>query len=161
MGLAAMELVRRATRPLMKDRSPAPMDVFPTTRSMSLVGPQHEPGESATAALGRIAYHKLTGRAPSAETKSKLSWLVHIGYGLLVASGYGALRARGHHDAFRDGVVFGAGLWLLGDELAVPLLGLADKPTAYHPTRHAQSLAQHLGFGVATAATTHFLEGFR
>jgi hypothetical protein len=56
------------------------------------------------------------------------------------------------------GAVFGVGLWLIGDELALPLLGLSDKPTAYHPTRHVQSLAAHLGYGVATAATTRALK---
>ncbi len=55
------------------------------------------------------------------------------------------------------GALFGAGLWLLGDELAVPLLGLSDRPTSYPVTSHLQSLAQHLGFGVATAATTGVL----
>jgi uncharacterized membrane protein YagU involved in acid resistance len=57
----------------------------------------------------------------------------------------------------RDGALFGAALWLFGDEIAMPLLGLADKPTQYHPTRHLQSLAAHLGFGVATAATAQAL----
>jgi hypothetical protein len=46
---------------------------------------------------------------------------------------------------------------LFGDELAAPLLGLSDKPTAYHPARHAQSLVSHLGYGVATAAATRAL----
>ena len=61
----------------------------------------------------------------------------------------------------RDGALYGAALWLFGDELAVPLLGLSDKPTAYHPARHAHSLAQHLGYGFALAAATRFLSGER
>ncbi len=161
VGLLAMEVVRRATAPLVKKRAHKPTDVFVTARSMSQVGVHHEPDESATAAIGRMGYEKLVGEEPSQETKSDLSWAVHIGYGLLVASGYLALRghARGH--LVRDGLLFGAGLWLLGDELALPLLGLSDKPTAYDPTQHLQSFAQHLGFGVATAATTRALEAFR
>lgn len=55
----------------------------------------------------------------------------------------------------------GLGLGLIGGAIALPLLGLSDKPTAYHPTEHLQSLARHLGFGAATAATTHVLEGSR
>ncbi len=160
LGLAAMELIRRATKPLIKDRAHKPTDVFLTERSMSPLGPQHAADESATDALGRIAYHRLVGHDPSKQRKAQLSWAVHIGYGLLVAALYGAIRGKRSH-VLRDGLVFGAGLWLFGDELAVPLLGLADKPTAYHPTRHAQSLAQHLGFGLATAATTRALEVMR
>src|SRR5437764_931818 len=90
----------------------------------------------------------------------KLSWAADIGSGLAVASLYGAIRGgrdRGIPRAVLGGALFGAGLWLLGDELAVPLLGLSDKPTTYPVKSHLQSLAQHLGFGVATAATTGVL----
>lgn len=161
VGLVAMEAVRRATAPLVKKRARKPTDVFVTERSMSQVGVHHEEGESATAAIGRMGYEKLVGEEPSKDTKSDLSWAVHIAYGVLVASAYGLLRGRAHGHALRDGLIFGTGLWLFGDELAVPLLGLADKPTAYDPTQHLQSFAQHLGFGVATAATTRALEVFR
>lgn len=160
VGLLAMELLRRATKPLVKDRAPKPTDVFLSERSMSPLGPKHEPDESATDALGRIAYEHVEHREPPKQVKSGLSWAVHIGYGLAVATLYGAIRGKTPHYV-RDGLLFGAGLWLFGDELAVPLLGLSDKPTAYHPTHHLQALAQHLGYGVATAATTHVLEVMR
>jgi hypothetical protein len=157
-GLLVMDLVRRGTSPFVKERAPKPTDVFFSEQTISPLGQQHERGEGATDALGRLAYEKVTGREPSSGTKRALSWAVHIAYGLLVAAAYAAIRGTRRHPV-RDGVLFGTGLWLLGDELAVPLLGLADKPTAYHPTRHLQSLAQHLGFGIATATTTRALEG--
>jgi hypothetical protein len=160
-GLLAMELVKRATAPLAKRGAPRPTSEELTARSsMSVVGRHHGPDESATDALGRIVYETVTGRAPSPGTQRKLSWAVHIGYGLMVASLYGAVRGgrdRGVARAVLGGALFGAGLWLLGDELAVPLFGLSDKPTSYPVTSHLQSLAQHLGFGVATAATTGVL----
>jgi len=53
--------------------------------------------------------------------------------------------------------MFGTALWLFGDEIAAPLLGLADKPTEYHVTTHVQALLQHLGYGIATVATTNAL----
>lgn len=161
VGLAAMEVIRRATAPLVPKRADEPTNVFLSAHTMSPLGPHHEPGEPATTAIGRIAYQKLAGHPPSPRTKSALSWVVHIAYGLLVASAYGALRAGRNRRVIRNGVAFGTALWLVGDELAVPLLGLADKPTAYHPTQHAQSLAQHLGFGVATVGTMRLLEDFR
>ena len=80
---------------------------------------------------------------------------------VLVASLYGLVRGGRTHRVVRDGLLFGSGLWLLGDELAVPLLGLGDKPTAYHPTLHLQMLLAHLGFGVATAGATQLLEARR
>lgn len=124
---------------------------------MSPLGPQHEADETATDALARIAYQKLVGHRPSRAVQNKLSWAVHIGYGLTAAALYGAIRHGHARSALRDGLAFGAGLWLVGDELAVPLLGLADKPTAYHPTVHLQALVAHLGYGVATAGTTRLL----
>jgi hypothetical protein len=160
-GLLAMELVKRATAPLVPRGTPRSTNAELTARSsMSVVGRYHGPEESATDAVGRIAYQAVTGRAPSPATQRRLSWAVHIGYGLAVASLYGAIRGgrdRGIARAVLGGALFGAGLWLLGDELAVPLLGLSDKPTTYPVKSHLQSLAQHLGFGVATAATTGVL----
>ncbi|HEX8110896.1 MAG TPA: hypothetical protein VF516_24355, partial [Kofleriaceae bacterium] len=61
--------------------------------------------------------------------------------------------------AIASGAALGVGLWVVGDELAVPLLGLADKPTAYHPSQHAQGLVEHLAYGVAAATTARALGG--
>ena len=169
-GLAAMELAQRLTKPLVRSRAPRPTDVFQSERSMSLVGLHHHEDESATDAIGRLGYEKLLHRVPSEKAKRALSWAVHLGYGLAMAGLYGALRASGHPPwrrhrmtALRDGAIYGAALWLVGDELVMPLLGFADKPTQYHPTQHLQSLAAHLGYGVATAAATDALRhnGFR
>lgn len=160
-GLVAMELVKRATAPLVKRRAPRSAGEPSTARSsISVIGAHHGPEESATDALGRIVYQTVTGRTPSPDTRRQLSWVVHIGYGLAVASLYGVIgggRDRSVARAVLGGALFGAGLWLFGDELAVPLLGLSDRPTSYPVTSHLQSLAQHLGFGVATAATTGVL----
>ncbi len=161
VGLLVMEIVRRGTARFVAARAPEPTDLPLTERSISLLGPQHELDEGETEALGRISYEFVVGHAPSRETKRTLSWAVHIAYGLFVAAAYGAIRGGRTCRPVRDGALFGAMLWLLGDELAAPLLGLSDKPTAYPPIRHLQSLAQHLGFGVATAATTRTLENVR
>lgn len=158
MGLVAMQLAQTLSKPLVRQREPKPTDVFLTERTISPLGPQHHPDESATDALGRIAYQKLVGRQPSPRMKNRLSWGVHIGYGLFVASLYGLTRGGRTRRPLRDGLLFGAGLWLFGEELAVPLLGLGDKPTAYHPTLHLQTLLAHLGFGLATAGATQLVE---
>ena len=160
-GLVVMNLVRVGTAPLVKPRAPRPTDVFLTARTMSPIGPHHRTGEPAAEALGRLVYGTLIGGEPSRRVGRALAWAVQIGYGLLAAAAYGVLRARRTRRPVRDGAWFGAALWLAGDELAAPLLGLADKPTAYHPTYHLQSLAQHLGFGIATAAATCALEEIR
>lgn len=129
-------------------------------RSMSLVGVQHRPDESATAALGRNLYSAVTrGKEPSGKMKHRLSQGVHWVYGLTVAGLYGAARTRARRDRpdISGGLIFGLGLWAVGDELLVPLLGLSDAPTEFPASFHAQALAGHLAFGAATAAAAHLL----
>jgi uncharacterized membrane protein YagU involved in acid resistance len=158
-GLTVMELVRRATSKWLEEEPRKTADMFASERSMSRIGVNHRPDESATDALGRIVYEKVTGHEPDQKTKGQLSWAVHIGYGLSVAALF--MIVRKHPRVVRDGALYGAGLWLFGDELAVPLLGLSDKPTAYDKNHHAASFAQHIGFGVSTAAATRALGVFR
>jgi hypothetical protein len=153
-GLAAMEVARRLTNPFVKTwRRGAP--VF-TTDSEVPFGVRHRPDESATDAIARITYENVLRRQPSPRTQRAMSWAIHIGYGLACAGAFGALARRPRH-AVRTGALFGAALWLLGDEILSPVLGLSDKPTEYHPTAHAQALLTHLGYGVATVATTNAL----
>jgi hypothetical protein len=154
-GMIAMQLTQTVTSPLVRPRKPRPKDVFQTERSISLIGPQHREGEGATEAVARIGYRAVRRREPSPVLKRRLGYALHVGYGLLMAAGYGALRQRrAPRDDLAAGALFGFGLWALGDELAVPLFGLADKPTQYHPTYHLQMLAAHIGYGVATASAT-------
>lgn len=126
--------------------------------SLSLIGQHHRPDESATAALGRIMYHAVEERDPGKTTKSELSNLVHWSYGILQGGLYGAVRPAVAGGDLFGGALFGVGLWLLGDELAVPLLGLQDGPRAAPPTTHLNRLALHLTYGMATAATTQLLK---
>lgn len=147
-GLAAMELVRRSTQRFVTARAPG--------RTPS--GARYHADESATTAIGRIAYEALFQRPPSEKMKNALSWAVHISYGIGAGALFAALRPQARPI---EGALYGAALWLLGDELAVPLLRLSDKPSAYHPSQHAQSFAQHLGYGIALAAATHVLVGRR
>ncbi|MGE5181553.1 MAG: hypothetical protein ACM31C_05810 [Acidobacteriota bacterium] len=160
-GLIAMQLVQKLFSPLVRPRVHKPTDVFATERSISPLGPKHHPDEDATDAIARIAYSKVRGHEPSPKLENLLSWGVHIGYGLVAAAAYSLVRGRRSRHPVRDGVVFGTALWLAGNELAMPLLGLTDKPTAYSPSQHAQMLAAHLGYGVASTVTTRYLERAR
>ncbi len=130
-------------------------------RSMSLVGTQHEPNEQAPAAVGRILYEKIRGRAPDKQTRARLGTGVHLGYGLIMAGLYGLVRGpRDGLDAL-GGLAFAIGLFVLGDELAVPLLGLADAPTEMPLREHGKYLAAHVAYGMATAATMQGISKLR
>lgn len=126
--------------------------------SLSRVGRQHREGESSTAAIGRILYQKVAGKEPQAdETKQLLSTLVHWGYGLKVGGWYGLIRGKQEGLDITGGLILGTALWLFGDELAVPMLGLSPGPKSFPVQLHARVLGAHLAYGAATAATTQLL----
>jgi hypothetical protein len=126
-------------------------------RSISLVGRQHQEGESSTAALGRMLYHRATGEDPkSDDLKKTLGNMVHWGYGITMGGVWGASRFR--PAGLQRGAVYGSALWLGGDEVAVPLLGLSSAPSAHPPSEHLQTLAAHCVYGAVTAAATGLLK---
>ena len=150
--MAATALEGEDPRMLTRDGSAHPLDEVSMTGGL-----QANEDESSTAAVGRMAYEQVTGEAPSKEEKAALSYGVHWTYGLLTTGLYGALRGRAGGADLAGGAGFGAALWALGDELAVPTLGLSQGPTAYPLRQHAHRLGAHLAFGLTTAAATQAL----
>ncbi len=55
------------------------------------------------------------------------------------------------------GLPFGAAVWVLADDLAVPALGLSKSPTEYPLSTHAYALSSHLVYGLATDLTRRLL----
>lgn len=91
---------------------------------------------------------------PDRKVKALGGKAVHYGYGAAWGAAF-ALAARalpGRALPVASGVVFGAALWLLSDELLVPLLGFSRGPSRYPPSSHLKGLAAHLVYGVATDA---------
>lgn len=125
---------------------------------ISLVGTTRKQNEPATVAVGRIAYEKLRGRKPTRAQGAQLGKAVHWGYGLAMGGLWGLLERRIAESDVKAGLGYGAALWLLGDELAVPLLGLSRGPTAHPPGVHARALGAHLVYGLATGAATRVLQ---
>ncbi|MEZ4617568.1 MAG: hypothetical protein R2867_18925 [Caldilineaceae bacterium] len=125
--------------------------------SIAVISEHHRKSESATAALGRILYHWATDEDPDKQTKTTLSYLVHWGYGIAQGGVYAAACGPAEGADLAGGLAFGTGLWLLGDEMIVPMLGLQSGPTASGPGTHLNRLAMHLVYGVTTAATVQWL----
>lgn len=160
-GLVAMRLYWKGAtammgedpRMLTNEGAPHELDEMRATGGM-----QAEDDESSTAAVGRIAREKVTGRPPqSREEKEKLSYGVHWSYGIATAKLYALVRGRQDGVDGAGGLAFGTLLWVLGDELLVPLLGLSKGPTAYPPAQHAHRFGAHVAFGLATAAAAQAL----
>ena len=109
-----------------------------------------EQGDDATAKVaGRISEgvfrHQLTNNQ-----KRWAAPAVHYIYGALVGGLYGALAERRTPVRALAGVPYGAAVWLLGDEVAMPLLQLSKGPRKYPIANHARALASHVVYGATT-----------
>jgi uncharacterized membrane protein YagU involved in acid resistance len=79
---------------------------------------------------------------------------VHYAYGTGIGAVYGCLAQKYETTTSGLGIAYGAAAWALGDEVAVPALGLGKKPAETPVSQHFQLLVAHLVYGVT-------LEGVR
>jgi hypothetical protein len=124
---------------------------------ISAVGLQARKDEPSTETVARLAFEAVADEEPTKQTRERMGQVVHWMYGIGVGAIYGALRSRFPNSPMVAGLGYGTALWLLGDEIAVPVLGLSKGPTAHPPAVHAQSLGAHLVYGLTTAAATRAL----
>lgn len=112
-----------------------------------------EKEDATMKAAGKAA--TLVGHELSHETKKKLGPVVHYGFGTLQGAIYGTvLEAVGEcGGGFIAGLAFGAALFALADEVAVPYLGLGAKPSETPMKSHLYALGAHLVYGVSTEVT--------
>ena len=164
-GLTAMTLYFRLSQALSNGQDeqadggrPDPVKRHHGMDDISVAGQKTREDEPSTATVGRIAHETVTGHEPDDERKQKLGQAVHWGYGVLLGGVYGALRADEEAPDLVGGLGYGVAAWALGDEVMVPLLGLAEGPTAHGIGTHAKSLGAHLVYGAATSTATHALK---
>ncbi len=99
--------------------------------------------KTASAISEGLFHHTLTG-----DEKKLGGTLVHYSLGTGVGGLYGAAAEFAPEVTTGVGLPFGVVFWLVVDEGAVPLLGLAKGPAEYPLSAHAYALASHLVFGV-------------
>ncbi len=125
---------------------------------VSPLGKNYREGESSTAAAGRVIYHAVTGRDPDEQTKTVLGHVIHHAFGVVMGAFYGAVRSgESWKGAVPAGLLYGTGIWLLGDEVAVPMLGLQGGPRSVPVGQHLNRLGAHLAYGLATSSATKLL----
>jgi hypothetical protein len=103
---------------------------------------------STGAAADKLA--AMAGAALTANQRERAGEAIHWAIGTAAGAAYALLRRRWPSAAKMGGVPFGAGFFLVGDELMNPLLGLTPGPSAYPWQAHARGLAGHLTFGATT-----------
>lgn len=89
-------------------------------------------------------------------TKQKYGNAVHWGYGIMWGALFGALRDRAPLVGRANEVGFGTRLWLAGDEVMMPLMGLSPPSTKFLWQNHARAATNHIAYG-ATLGITHSL----
>lgn len=106
--------------------------------------------ENATVKTAQKISRQLFEHELSGPEKQIAGPAVHYAYGAIVGALYGGLAEFLPITAAGLGLPFGFALWVLGDEIAVPALGLGKSPTEYPPDVHADALAAHFMYGATT-----------
>jgi hypothetical protein len=108
----------------------------------------------ATIRAAQVAAEKVGRPLPEEREAEALGGkIVHYAYGTLWGAAFAiAARAVAPRTPVAAGLAFGTILWVLSDEMLVPLFKLSQPPTRYPATSHAKGLASHLVYGVATDA---------
>lgn len=144
-GLAAAWVMERV-QTLGSDSSAAESEEERTSEERH----KTESSDPATVKAAQTAASLVGMRIPE-DRKNLAGEIVHFSYAALWGGLY-ALAAPKKTNAFLSGLAFGTGLWLVSDEILVPLLGWAKWAPAYPASTHAKALAAHLAYGVSTAA---------
>lgn len=110
-------------------------------------GNRDEPAtvKTASAISKRVFGHNLT-----VKEKELAGPLVHYAVGTTAGAVYGLAAEYEPAVTTVAGIPFGVTFWVVVDEGALPLLGLAQGPTAYPLSTHVYALASHLVFGLTT-----------
>jgi Protein of unknown function (DUF1440) len=106
--------------------------------------------EPATVKAAEIVSEKIFGHQLAKDEKKMAGDAVHYATGAASAAIYGVAAELVPEVTVGAGLPFGTAVWLVVDEGAVPLLGLAKAPTAYPLSTHVYALASHFVYGLTT-----------
>ncbi|HEX8091573.1 MAG TPA: DUF1440 domain-containing protein [Blastocatellia bacterium] len=84
---------------------------------------------------------------------------IHYGFSLVTGGIYGLAAELAPVAVAGSGAPFGAAVWLIADQITLPLAGLSKGPTEYPLSKHLYSLASHCVYGVATEAARRAVRG--
>jgi putative membrane protein len=96
---------------------------------------------------------RVAGRALTSDELKVAAPMAHYAFGTAVGAAYGVLVASMREHPVIQGAAFGTAVWIVADEIAMPLLDLSGPPSERPLETHLQSLAAHLVFGVIAETT--------
>jgi len=106
--------------------------------------------DPTTVKAANLVAEKVTGHKIPVDYKPLACGAVHYGMGVGSAAAYGVLAEVLPVVTVGGGGAFGAGLWALADELAVPAVGLSKPAKEIPLTTHFYALSSHLVYGWIT-----------
>lgn len=110
----------------------------------------HMPQNDATIrAAERISY-LFRARGIKPQQRHVAGVAVHYVFGAFAGAAYGFAFEKNRQVAIGSGLPFGAAVWFLAEELALPVTGLSETPDKYRLRDHVNALAAHLMFGSTT-----------
>jgi putative membrane protein len=118
-----------------------------------------EDAEDATMKTADRISEALRGRHLTKAEKKKVGPVVHYAFGALMGAVYGASVEVNPAANALAGIPFGAILFAGADEVALPALGLSDKPAAYPLSTHLYGLVSHAVYGVTTETVRRIVRG--
>ena len=107
-----------------------------------------EQQDDATVETAKAISKNIFGHELKESEKEPAGAVIHYVFGTATGGLYGALAEVAPQVTAGAGIPFGAVFWVVADETAVPLLGLAKGPTEYPVSTHVYSLASHLVYGL-------------
>lgn len=118
-----------------------------------------EDAEDATMKTADRISELVQGRRLTREEKKKAGPVVHYAFGAIMGAVYGASVEVNPAANALAGVPFGAILFAAVDEVALPVLGLSDKPAAYPLSTHLYGLVSHAVYGATTETVRKMVRG--
>jgi putative membrane protein len=109
---------------------------------------EKENQDDATVETAKVISRNVFGHELQESEKKPAGAAVHYAFGTVTGGLYGAMAEVTPEVTTGAGLPFGAVFWMVADEVAVPLLGLAKGPSAYPVSTHMYALASHLVYGV-------------
>lgn len=107
-------------------------------------------GENATVKAAQSISEAVGAGEIAEQDKEPAGNAVHYGFGTLTGAIYGAVASQFPRVTAGYGTAYGSAVWLLGDEAAVPALGLGPSPDKSPLSSHANALAAHCMYGFVT-----------
>jgi putative membrane protein len=125
---------------------------------LSQEGPDERqpPTMHAAAALA----HRLFLYVPTDSEKQRVGQALHYTFGTATSALYGSLAEAFPVLTTAAGIPFGMVVWLLADEIAVPVLGLSKPPAQQKRSTHLYAFTAHCLYGLTTECTRRLVRRY-